>query len=166
MKNRPYFPNWEKQSNYPYVTMKSAQLCWLRHKFPPEAWTRLKCVLYIKDISYKPPCRVFSPRRPSQELREAGEIDVMKLLHGVEPKDYEKVLRKAGVYDFRAILKHLKMMQKQMEIDEEPEFTVSIAQLMYAFCQTENKLIRTWTQYYFGPNVWLCFTLESYALGT
>ncbi|XP_071791673.1 obscurin-like protein 1 [Asterias amurensis] len=61
-------------------------------------------------------------RRPSQILREAEEIDIMALLTGAEPKDYEKILREAGVYDFRAILKHLKMMQKQMEIDEEPEF--------------------------------------------
>ena len=71
-----------------------------------------------------------SLRRPSQILREAEEIDVMALLQGAEPKDYEKILREAGVYDFRAILKHLKMMQKQMEIEEEPEFLVSFSQLM------------------------------------
>ncbi|XP_038047566.1 titin-like, partial [Patiria miniata] len=61
-------------------------------------------------------------RRPSQELRAQQEIDIMELLRSVEPKDYEKVLREAGVYDFRAILKQLKMMQKKLEIEEEPEY--------------------------------------------
>lgn len=58
----------------------------------------------------------------------AEEIDVFALLEGVEPKDYERVLMEHGIYDFRAILRHLEMMKQSAQ--EEETVTVSYSKLL------------------------------------
>ena len=41
--------------------------------------------------------------------------DIAKLLDGVEPKDFEAKLKEAGIFDFRIILKHIKMYKESKE---------------------------------------------------
>nr|XP_006823016.1 PREDICTED: titin-like [Saccoglossus kowalevskii] len=59
-------------------------------------------------------------RRPSQVKVETKpeDIDIEELLAGVPVKDYELVLRKHGIHDFRVILQHIEMMKKK-KIEEE-----------------------------------------------
>lgn len=41
----------------------------------------------------------------------------MELLRGHNPKDYEKILRKHGIHDYRAILQAIEFLKREKEME-------------------------------------------------
>lgn len=56
-------------------------------------------------------------RTPSKQKspKKEGEVDIVELLRGHDPKDYEKVLRDHEIYDYRAILEAISFLKKEKE---------------------------------------------------
>ena len=46
-------------------------------------------------------------------------MDIYELLKDEEPKNYEKILRKHGIIDFKIIRKHIEMVKAKKAAEEE-----------------------------------------------
>ena len=57
-------------------------------------------------------------RTPSKQKspQKEGDIDIVDLLRGQDPKDYEGILREHGIHDFRAILQAVEFLKKEKEM--------------------------------------------------
>ena len=51
----------------------------------------------------------------SKSPKKEGEVDIVELLRGQDPKDYEKILRDHDIHDYRAILEAISFMKKEKE---------------------------------------------------
>ena len=60
---------------------------------------------------------VFLHRTPSKTKspKKEGEVDIVELLRGHDPKDYEKILRDHDIHDYRAILEAISFLKKEKE---------------------------------------------------
>ena len=75
------------------------------------------------------------PVEKKAEVVEAKDEDfeIYELLKDVEPKNYEKVLRKQGIIEFKIIRKHVEMVKKRKEEEERHRVEVE-AQLQVSQC--------------------------------
>lgn len=57
-------------------------------------------------------------RTPSKQKspKKGEDIDIVELLRGHEPKDYERILREHGIHDYRAILQAIEFLKKEKEM--------------------------------------------------
>ena len=51
----------------------------------------------------------------SKSPKKEGEVDIVELLRGQDPKDYEKILRDHDIHDYRAILEAISFLKKEKE---------------------------------------------------
>lgn len=58
-------------------------------------------------------------RTPSKQKspKKEGEIDIVELLRGHDPKDYERILREHNIHDFRAILQAVEFLKREKEME-------------------------------------------------
>lgn len=58
-------------------------------------------------------------RTPSKQKspKKEGEIDIVELLRGQDPKDYERILREHNIHDFRAILQAVEFLKREKEME-------------------------------------------------
>lgn len=58
-------------------------------------------------------------RTPSKQKspKKDEEIDIVELLRGHDPKEYEKILREHGIHDYRAILQAIEFLKKEKEME-------------------------------------------------
>lgn len=58
-------------------------------------------------------------RTPSKQKspRKEGDIDIVELLRGHDPKDYERILQEHGIHDYRAILQAVEFLKKEKEME-------------------------------------------------
>lgn len=57
-------------------------------------------------------------RTPSkQKSPKKEELDIVELLRGQDPKDYERVLREHNIQDYRAILQAMEFLKKEKEAE-------------------------------------------------
>ena len=56
-------------------------------------------------------------RTPSKTKspKKEGEVDIVELLRGHDPKDYEKILLDHDIHDYRAILEAISFLKKEKE---------------------------------------------------
>ncbi|KAJ3592471.1 hypothetical protein NHX12_007598 [Muraenolepis orangiensis] len=56
-------------------------------------------------------------KTPSKQKspKKEGEVDIVELLRGQDPKDYEKILQDHEIYDYRAILEAISFLKKEKE---------------------------------------------------
>ncbi|KAM4608731.1 titin-like [Polymixia lowei] len=58
-------------------------------------------------------------KTPSKQKspKKEGEVDIVELLRGHDPKDYEMILREHQIYDYRAILQAIEFLKKEKEME-------------------------------------------------
>nr|XP_023862865.1 titin-like isoform X2 [Salvelinus alpinus] len=58
-------------------------------------------------------------KTPSKQKspKKEGEIDLVEILRGVDPKDYEKVVREYGITDFRCLLQAIEQLKREKEAE-------------------------------------------------
>lgn len=58
-------------------------------------------------------------RTPSKQKtpKKDEEIDIVALLRGYDPKDYEGILREHNIQDYRSILQALEILKKEKETE-------------------------------------------------
>lgn len=58
-------------------------------------------------------------RTPSKQKspKKEEEINIVELLRGHDPKEYEKILRDNGIHDYRAILQAVEFLKKEKEME-------------------------------------------------
>lgn len=58
-------------------------------------------------------------RTPSKQKspKKDEDIDIVELLRGHEPKDYERILREHGIHDYRAILQAIEFLKREKEME-------------------------------------------------
>lgn len=58
-------------------------------------------------------------RTPSKQKspKKEEEINIVELLRGHDPKEYEKILRDHGIHDYRAILQAVEFLKKEKEME-------------------------------------------------
>jgi hypothetical protein len=56
-------------------------------------------------------------RTPSKTKspKKEGEVDIVELLRGHDPKDYEKILLDHDIHDYRAILEAISFLKNEKE---------------------------------------------------
>lgn len=63
-------------------------------------------------------CDVAFLRTPSkQKSPKKEEWNIVELLRGHEPKEYEKILREHDIQDYRAILQAIELLKKEKEAE-------------------------------------------------
>lgn len=62
------------------------------------------------DIFFRTPSKQKSPKKEE-------EINIVELLRGHDPKEYEKILREHGIHDYRAILQAVEFLKKEKEME-------------------------------------------------
>lgn len=62
---------------------------------------------------------VISVRTPSKQRspKKEGDIDIVELLRGHDPKDYERILTEHGIHDYRAILQAIEFLKREKEME-------------------------------------------------
>lgn len=58
-------------------------------------------------------------RTPSKQKspKKEEEVNIVELLRGHDPKDYERILREHGIHDYRAILQAVEFLKKEKEME-------------------------------------------------
>ncbi|XP_078142269.1 titin-like [Centroberyx gerrardi] len=58
-------------------------------------------------------------KTPSKQKspKKEGDIDIVELLRGHDPKDYERILREHEIHDYRAILQAIEFLKKEKEME-------------------------------------------------
>lgn len=58
-------------------------------------------------------------RTPSKQKspKKEGDINIVDLLRGHDPKDYERILREHEIYDYRAILQAVEFLKREKEME-------------------------------------------------
>lgn len=73
----------------------------LRFRF----WSLMVCLVFLRT-----PSKQKSPRKEE-------EINIVDLLRGHDPKDYESMLREHGVHNYRALLQAIEALKKEKEAE-------------------------------------------------
>lgn len=57
-------------------------------------------------------------RTPSKQKspKKDGDVDIVELLRGQDPKDYERILQEHGIHDYRAILQAVEFLKREKEM--------------------------------------------------
>uniref|UniRef100_A0A674F482 Ig-like domain-containing protein n=1 Tax=Salmo trutta TaxID=8032 RepID=A0A674F482_SALTR len=66
--------------------------------------------IYIPLFTHRTPSKQKSPKKE-------GEIDLVEILRGVDPKDYEKVVREYGITDYRCLLQAIEQLKREKEAE-------------------------------------------------
>lgn len=63
-------------------------------------------------------CLIFI-RTPSKQKspKKDEEVDIVELLRGHDPKDYERILQEHGIHDYRAILQAVEFLKREKEME-------------------------------------------------
>lgn len=74
---------------------------------------------YRKTASLTLTIFLFFPRTPSKQKspKKEQEVNIVELLRGHDPKDYERILRENGIHDYRAILQAIEFLKKEKEME-------------------------------------------------
>lgn len=58
-------------------------------------------------------------RTPSKQKspKKDEEINIVELLRGHDPKDYERILQEHGIHDYRAILQAVEFLKREKEME-------------------------------------------------
>ncbi|CAG5962727.1 unnamed protein product [Menidia menidia] len=58
-------------------------------------------------------------KTPSKQKspKKEGDVDIVGLLRGQDPKDYERILREHGIHDYRAILQAVEFLKREKEME-------------------------------------------------
>lgn len=57
-------------------------------------------------------------RTPSkQKSPKKEELDIVELLRGHDPKEYEKILQEHNIQDYRAVLQAMEFLKKEKEAE-------------------------------------------------
>uniref|UniRef100_A0A3B4HBA7 Ig-like domain-containing protein n=1 Tax=Pundamilia nyererei TaxID=303518 RepID=A0A3B4HBA7_9CICH len=58
-------------------------------------------------------------KTPSKQKspKKEEEVNIVELLRGHDPKDYERILREHGIHDYRAILQAVEFLKKEKEME-------------------------------------------------
>lgn len=57
-------------------------------------------------------------RTPSkQKSPKKEELDIVELLRGRDPKEYEKILREHDIQDYRSVLQAMEVLKKEKEAE-------------------------------------------------
>lgn len=71
--------------------------------------------LYTHDIDLYLICGRTPSKQKSPKKEE--DIDIVELLRGHDPKDYERILQEHQIYDYRAILQAIEFLKKEKEME-------------------------------------------------
>uniref|UniRef100_A0A3B3HMT9 Ig-like domain-containing protein n=1 Tax=Oryzias latipes TaxID=8090 RepID=A0A3B3HMT9_ORYLA len=75
----------------------------------------------FKKCDLKDSASVFliTVRTPSKQKspKKEGDINIVDLLRGHDPKDYERILREHEIYDYRAILQAVEFLKREKEME-------------------------------------------------
>lgn len=58
-------------------------------------------------------------RTPSKQKspKKEGEMNIVELLRGHDPKDYERILTEHNIHDYRAILQAVEFLKREREME-------------------------------------------------
>lgn len=58
-------------------------------------------------------------RTPSKQKspKKDEDLNIVELLRGHDPKEYERILQKHGIHDFRAILQAVEFLKREKEME-------------------------------------------------
>lgn len=58
-------------------------------------------------------------RTPSKQKspKKDEEVDIVELLRGHDPKDYERILREHNIQDYRSILQAVELLKREKETE-------------------------------------------------
>lgn len=69
-----------------------------------------KLHMFVFSIPIRTPSKQKSPKKE-------GDISIVDLLRGHDPKDYERILREHEIYDYRAILQAVEFLKREKEME-------------------------------------------------
>lgn len=80
-------------------------------------------------------------RTPSKQKspKKEEEINIVELLRGHDPKEYERILRDHGIHDYRAILQAVEFLKKEKEMETGRVVRDFVSALRYSYVITATR---------------------------
>ena len=78
-------------------------------------------------------CILIFVRTPSKQKspKKEGDIDIVDLLRGHDPKEYERILNEHGIHDYRAILQAVEFLKREKEMETGKVVRDKMADIMW-----------------------------------
>lgn len=81
-------------------------------------------------------------RVPSkQKSPKKEELNIVELLRGHDPKEYEKILQEHHIHDYRAILQAIELLKKEKEAEPGQTVREKVAAKSEELFQSSSKLL-------------------------
>lgn len=90
-----------------------------------------------------------------QKSPKKEELDIVELLRGRDPKEYEKILQEHNIQDYRSILQAMEVLRKEKEAETGQTVRANVAE-----CLLPAALLRPFNASHSGGKLSLCVLQE------